>query len=67
MKVLKIIGKCFGFVAMFVGLLAFSALDSEVSVGVTLLIVLVALLGTLGGGWLVYKMDPDMFKENDID
>lgn len=66
MKALKIIGKCFGFVAMFIGLLAFSALDSEVSIGVTLLIVLVALVGTFGGGWLVYKMDPNAFRENDI-
>lgn len=67
MKTLKIIGKYFGFAAMMVGILAFCAADSEVSIGGTLLIALVAVVGTFGGGWLVNKMDPNTFHESDID
>lgn len=66
MKALKVIGKYIGFAAMMVGILAFCALDSEVTIGGTLAIAGVGFVGTFGGGWLVNKMDPDAFRESDI-
>lgn len=66
MKALKVIGKYFGFVVMMVGILAFCALDSDVTIGGTLLIALVGFIGTFGGGWLINKIDSNTFHEHNI-
>ena len=52
---MKNLKKILGMIAMFIGLTALCAVDSEVPLWVTLLICLVGIAGLFGGGALYYN------------
>ena len=57
-KLNKIARKTIGFILVLVGLAAFSALDSDVSIWGTLVIILVGLIGTIAGFGLWFAGKP---------
>ena len=65
-KFKKIALKVIGMIGIFIGLAAFSAVDAEVPLWGTALICLTGIVGFFGGGYLIYKSDPEKMME-DVD